>query len=51
MNLEYLINKEVKPTDNNYNVYSYKLLNDTFFKVMDEHTEKIIDICWSYKVN
>lgn len=51
LNMDYLRKKGVKPTDSNFSMNLYKLINENYYKFSDEENSgcKINDICWSYK--
>lgn len=51
INIEYLLNKKIYPNENNNtHNFTYKLINENYFKYSEEQTNKIVDICWSFKV-
>jgi len=51
INLEYIKNKGINPNENNnFHNFTFKLINENYIKYAEEQTNKIVDICWSYKV-
>lgn len=51
INLDFMTSKGIKPTDNSFHNLTHKLINENYIKFADEHRKKIVDICWSYRVN